>query len=230
MLISIFTVQIAFLQVGHGEVLCLSLFSPSRGISKTLISFISSHFWCTWTFTINNNVAGGKNLLWHKSMWFQLDPDLCYCSHIETWACRMSYSSTMQCAAHAVLSICGQDWFTRVRCFIYHVSKWFYVCVCVCPCEWVSVMRARVFKRSIREHLSVVYHTCDWWTLADHCSWNLRRPHGFHMCGSPCANTCPCIHMWIIFYSADVTGPGHTHLNKKTHRCNSKPQAWMALL
>lgn len=39
-----------------------------------------------------------------------------------------------------------------------------------------------------------------------------------------------CIHMWMIFYSTDVTAPGHTHLNKKTHRWNLKPRAWMGFL
>ena len=60
----------------------------------------------------------------------------------------------MQRAAHAVLSICGQDWFTRVRCFIYHVSKWLCVCLCVCVsvCARASIMRActRVFKGASR--------------------------------------------------------------------------------
>lgn len=43
------------------------------------------------------------------------------------------------------------------------------------------------------------------------------------VCVCACAST--CLHMWIIFYSADVTAPGHTHLNMKTLRCNLKLQA-----
>lgn len=56
---------------------------------------------------------------------------------------------------------------------------------------------------------------------------NLHTPNC--LCALVWTSACLYIHTWMIFYSADVTAPGHTHLNMKIHGCNLKPGAWMAL-
>ena len=97
------------------------------------------------------------------------------------------------------------------------------LCVCVCVC--MSVMRActRVVqgpsKNTNQQSITNVIDELWQSTVAETCIGQIAF----------------CVHMSVYPYVDDLLFsrchcPGHTHLNTKTHRCNLKPRAWMALL
>lgn len=97
------------------------------------------------------------------------------------------------------------------------------VCLHICACAFHVDMRPLVKATSMKTNQQSIINVTD--ELWLYFSWILCCFCLFIVCAQ-----CLRIHMRMIFYSTDVTGPSHTLVNKKRPRCNLKPQVWMALL
>lgn len=81
----------------------------------------------------------------------------------------------------------------------------------MCTSAWANIcLSKRASKNTYQQPITNVID--ELWQAA--ASRNLHKPKPLSYAPA-CASKGLRIHMWMIFNSSDVTGPGHTRLNKK---------------